>query len=76
MSKFRNISGQEGIKILCNKFGFIIIRQKGSHVFLKREFEGKTIGTVVPVHPTLKRGTLKGILELAKIKEEEFEKYI
>jgi predicted RNA binding protein YcfA (HicA-like mRNA interferase family) len=76
LSKLRNISGEECIKILCNKFGFAIIRQKGGHVVLKKEFEGKTIGTVVPVHPILKRGTLKGILELAKIKEEEFEEYI
>jgi predicted RNA binding protein YcfA (HicA-like mRNA interferase family) len=76
LSKLRNISGEKCIKILCNKFGFAIIRQKGSHVVLKKEFEGKAVGTVVPVHSTLKRGTLKGILELAKIKEEDFEKYI
>ncbi len=76
MSRLRNISGQECIKILCNKFGFKIIRQKGSHVVLKRDINGKTIGTVVPMHQELKRGTLRGILELAGINEEEFEKYV
>ena len=59
------------MKILCNKFGFKVVRQKGSHIILKKE----KIGTVVPNHPELKLGTLKNILELAKIKEEDFAKY-
>ena len=71
MQKLKQISGKECIKILCNKFGFKIIRQKGSHIVLKKE----NIGTVVPNHPQLKLGTLKNVLELAKIKEEDFAKY-
>lgn len=31
---------------------------------------------VVPIHSELKIGTLKGILKLAKIDEEEFKKYL
>jgi len=66
----------ECVKILCNKFGFQIVRQRGSHIILKKETsEGKT-GTVVPNHEELKIGTLKGVLELAKIKEEDFEKFL
>jgi len=72
LPKLRNISGQECVKILCNKFGFKIVRQRGSHVVLRKE----DIGTVVPMHQELKRGTLKGILELAKIKEEDFSEYL
>jgi len=34
------------------------------------------IGTVVPMHNELKIGTLKSILELAKVKEEDFVEYI
>lgn len=74
MLKLKGISGKTCIKILCNKFGFFIARQKGSHVVLKKETSQGTIGTVVPNHPELKIGTLKGILELAKIKEEDFSK--
>ncbi len=69
--QLKKISGKDCVKILCNKFGFKIIRQRGSHIVLRRD---KT-GTVVPNHKELKTGTLKGILELAKIKEEEFVKY-
>lgn len=65
-------SGKECIKILCNKFGFKIARQTGSHVVLKKQTDSGEIGTVVPNHKELKIGTLNGILDLAKIKEEEF----
>lgn len=71
MQGLKKTSGKECVKILCNKFGFRIIRQKGSHVILRKE----NIGTVVPMHKELKVGTLKGILELAKIREEDFIKY-
>jgi len=70
----REISGKECIKILCNKFGFKAIRQKGSHVVLKKETPSGSIGPVVPLHDELKIGTLKGILELAKVSEEDFAK--
>ena len=56
--------------------GFTAIRQKGSHVILtKMTLDGK-VGTVVPLHKELKIGTLKGILEQAKISEEEFMKHL
>ena len=67
----KKISGLECIKILCNKFGFQIIRQKGSHIILRKG----EVGTVVPNHKQLKIGTLKSILELAKVNKEEFERY-
>ncbi len=71
-SKLKQVSGKECIKILCNKFGFVIVRRRGSHVVLRKG----NVGTVVPVHDELRIGTLKGVLELAKIKEEDFAKYL
>lgn len=76
MSRLKKISGKECIKILCNKFGFSVARQKGSHVVLRKKTEKGDVGTVVPNHKELKIGTLKGILELARIAEEDFEKYL
>ena len=67
----RKISGKDCVKILCNKFGFRIARTRGSHVTLKKG----SGGTVVPLHPELKVGTLKSVLELAGISDDEFEKY-
>lgn len=74
--KLKKIFGKECVKILCNKFGFHIVRQTGSHIILKKETPEGKVGTVVPNHKEIKIGTLKGILELAKIDEEEFVKYL
>jgi predicted RNA binding protein YcfA (HicA-like mRNA interferase family) len=76
MPSLRKISGKECLKILCNKFGFEVIRQRGSHVLIKKETPQGKIGTVVPQHREIKIGTLKGILEQAKVSEEEFSEYI
>lgn len=75
MSKLK-ISGNKCIKILCNKFEFKVLRQKGSHIILSKETSTGKIATVVPNHKELKIGTLKGILELAKVNEEEFAKQL
>ena len=76
MSRLRKVSGKECIKILCNKFGFTIIRQKVSHIILKKETQTEKIGTVVPNHPEIKIGTLRSVLKLAKVSEEEFSRYL
>lgn len=64
------------IKILCREFGFYFVSQKGSHVKLKRKEKDREIVTVIPFHKELAHGTLKGILELAEIDEQEFWKKI
>jgi len=60
------------VKVLCKHFGFRVARRRGSHVVLKKN----GVGTVVPIHKELKRGTLKGLLELGKIDEKEFRKFL
>ena len=76
MPKLKNISGAKCVKILCNKYGFKVTRQKGSHIVLVKETPKGKIGTVVPNHKELKTGTLKGVLRLAKIDEGEFSESI
>jgi predicted RNA binding protein YcfA (HicA-like mRNA interferase family) len=48
--------------------GFIIARQRGSHIVLRRGVSG----CVVPNHRELKIGTLSGVLKQAGITVEEF----
>ena len=76
MPKLRNVSGEEVVKILCNKFGFQITGRKVSHVRLSKITPEGKVGTVVPMHKELKIGTLRGILKLAKIDIEEFSRYL
>ena len=76
MAKLRKVSGKDCVKILCNKFGFQISGRSGSHVRLSKESRQGKVGTVVPMHKEIKIGTLKGILKLGKINEEEFSEYL
>ncbi len=75
MDKLRRISGKELIAIL-EKFGFKQVRQRGSHVILKKETDKGVIGTVVPVHKELAIGTLRGILRQVKVSIEDFVKHL
>lgn len=75
MPKLPKLSGKALIKVL-KKFGFVEVRQKGSHIVLKKKTNQGKIGTVVPDHKELAEGTVRGALKLAKISVEEFlEKY-
>ena len=74
MSKI--LSGKEVIKILCREFGFYFVSQKGSHVKLRKRVRGREITTIVPLHKELAPGTLRGVLQLAKVNEEDFWKKI
>lgn len=70
----RRISGQDVVKTLTREFGFLFIKQKGSHIKL-RKFNprlNKIITTIVPDHKELDYGTLRGVLRLAKIEEKDF----
>jgi predicted RNA binding protein YcfA (HicA-like mRNA interferase family) len=71
MPKLRRISGEETIRRL-EKLGFQRIRQRGSHVVLKKQTPDGDIGCVVPLYKELAIGTLHGILKQAKISIEEF----
>jgi len=76
LRKLKIISGKECIKILCKYFGFQVLRRKGSHITLGKDILSGRIGTVVPDHKELRIGTLKSILEMAEVKEEEFARYL
>lgn len=76
MPSLRKVSGEKLLKILCNKFGFIVLRQRGSHVSVSKETPYGKIGTVIPMHKELKIGTLKGILKQARINEDEIIEFL
>ena len=71
MPRLPRVSGAEAIRAL-ERLGFAQVRQRGSHVVLKRVGPGKVTGCVVPLHSELATGTLRGILKLAGIAAEEF----
>jgi predicted RNA binding protein YcfA (HicA-like mRNA interferase family) len=76
LPRLRGISGEIVIKILCNRFGFMVSGQSGSHVRLSKVTAQGKIGTVIPMHDELKPGTLKTVLKLAKVDPEEFAEFL
>ena len=55
------------------KVGFVPIRQKGSHVFL-RHADGRR--TVVPLHEEVNKSTVMDIIEQTKLTRGEFLKLL
>jgi predicted RNA binding protein YcfA (HicA-like mRNA interferase family) len=71
MPKPPRVSGAEVIRAL-GKLGFEQVRQRGSHVVLKRTDATGVRGCVVPMHAELATGTLRGVLKQAGVSVEEF----
>ncbi len=68
--KLPQISGIELVKKL-QKQGFVVVRQKGSHIRLEKNLGDKIIKITIPNHPTLKKGTLHHILKDAGLSIED-----
>ncbi len=69
--KLPRISGEDAIRVL-RKLGFVRVRQRGSHVVLRRQLSGEEATCVVPLHHELAVGTLRSVLRQAKVTPEEF----
>jgi len=70
MPKLPRVSGAELIGAL-ERLGFLQVRQRGSHVVLKRTGPDRVAGCVVALHSELEIGTLRGILKQAGVRVEE-----
>jgi predicted RNA binding protein YcfA (HicA-like mRNA interferase family) len=73
MPKLQKVSGEMAIRTL-EKLGYKKVRQRGSHVILKKQTPEGEIGCVVPLHKELAIGTLRGILKQARLSVDEFAK--
>lgn len=71
MARLPVLSGEELVKAL-KKAGFQVVRQKGSHMSLRKgEYK-----TVVPLHQELARGTLHGILNQCGLSRGDLERLL
>lgn len=61
------VSGRQAVAAL-ERLGFEVVRQRGSHMVLRRD----SAGCVVPKHRQLKVGTLAGLLRQAGVSHEQF----
>jgi len=67
MPKLPRVSGAEALRAF-QRLGFEKVRQRGSHVVVRKGARG----CVIPQHSELKTGTLAGLLRQADVTPEEF----
>ncbi len=72
MSKLPQVSGKDTINAL-QKIGFNMVSQKGSHVKMVRKMNNQNQTLIIPIHKTLKKGTLRnGILKPINLTVDQF----
>lgn len=72
MPKLKVLSGYDVVKILA-RFNFVVDRQKGSHIKLRRTVNGCKQTMTIPNHSELDIGTLRAIYRQATKYIAEFE---
>jgi predicted RNA binding protein YcfA (HicA-like mRNA interferase family) len=75
MPDLPHLSGREIIRAL-ERLGFVQVRQRGSHVVMKKSISEGNIGCVVPLHNEVAIGTLRSILKQAKVLPDDFVKVV
>jgi len=72
LPKLRVMSGRETCDILA-RYGFIEVRQRGSHIIMQKQLNNGTITVPVPNHMEIRIGTLQSIIRQSGIPKSEFE---
>jgi predicted RNA binding protein YcfA (HicA-like mRNA interferase family) len=67
MSSLPSVSGSDAVRVL-QRLGFVIVRQRGSHIVLRKGSQG----CVVPNHHQIKIGTLAGLLKQGGVSIDDF----
>jgi predicted RNA binding protein YcfA (HicA-like mRNA interferase family) len=52
--------------------GWVVVRQKGSHVRLQKHTPSETLKLTIPAHRPVKRSTLSHILKQARLSVDKF----
>jgi predicted RNA binding protein YcfA (HicA-like mRNA interferase family) len=71
VSKVPSLSYRKVINAL-QRAGFVVVRQRGSHIRLQKRSADAVIKLVVPAHSPIKRSTLAKIIKSSGITLEEF----
>lgn len=71
--KLPRISGWDVVRKM-KRAGYLVVRQRGSHVRVEKLIDGTIRKITVPMHDELKPGALHKILRDAELSLEEFSK--
>ena len=71
MSKVPSLSYDRVIRSM-QRDGWVVVRQKGSHIRLQKHTALETLKLTVPAHSPIKRSTLSHILKQARLSVDDF----
>ena len=71
MSKVPSLPYDRVIRSL-QRDGWVVVRQKGSHIRLQKHTPLETLKLTVPAHSPIKRSTLSHILKQARLSVDDF----
>lgn len=71
MSKVPSLNYDKVIKVL-QRDGWVIVRQKGSHIRLQKRLGNEVLKIIIPAHKPIKRSTLSHILKQTRISLDDF----
>jgi len=66
MTKVPSLNYIQVIRAL-RRAGWVVVRQRGSHIRLQKHTKEETLKLIVPAHRPIKRSTLSHILKQAKL---------
>jgi predicted RNA binding protein YcfA (HicA-like mRNA interferase family) len=75
MTKVPSLNYSKVVKAL-RRNGWVVVRQKGSHIRLQKHTPDKTLKLTIPAHTPIKRSTMSHILKQANLSVAEFTKYL
>jgi len=75
MTKVPSLNYDQVVRAL-RRDGWVIVRQRGSHIRLHKHMPDETLKLIVPAHRPIKRSSLSHILKQARLTVEEFEKLL
>lgn len=70
MTKVPNLNYGQVINAL-RRDGWVVVRQKGSHIRLHKHTSEKTLKLTIPAHSPIKRSTLAHILKQANLSADD-----
>jgi predicted RNA binding protein YcfA (HicA-like mRNA interferase family) len=72
MTKVPVLSYEKVVNAL-RRDGWVVVRQKGSHIRLQKHLQDEILKLTVPAHRPLKKSTLSHILKQARISVDAFQ---
>ncbi|MGO9311327.1 MAG: type II toxin-antitoxin system HicA family toxin [Syntrophobacteraceae bacterium] len=72
MTRLPTLGYEKVIKAL-QRDGWVVIRQKGSHIRMHKHTRTEVLKLTIPAHSPIKRSTLAHILKQARLTKEDLE---